>query len=158
MPDGLYDRDILIWSEQQADLLHRLAAGDDRVVGLIDWENVIHEIECVGRRELNEFYSSLLTALVLILSGTRRMRSDWWDKVCAALCDAEDRQSPSIRERTDLEDIYRGARQVVAAGDPDYARSLPEACPFTLDELLADPFDVLALVTKVDEAAAARNA
>lgn len=28
MPDGLYERDALAWSEQQADLLRRLAAGE----------------------------------------------------------------------------------------------------------------------------------
>jgi hypothetical protein len=28
MPDGLYERDILSWSEHQADLLRRLARGE----------------------------------------------------------------------------------------------------------------------------------
>ena len=28
MPDGLYERDALLWSEQQADLLRRLAEGE----------------------------------------------------------------------------------------------------------------------------------
>ncbi len=37
MPDGLYDSDTLIWSETQADLLRRLAAGE-RVDADIDWE------------------------------------------------------------------------------------------------------------------------
>ncbi len=28
MPDGLYERDILVWSQHQADLLRRLGAGN----------------------------------------------------------------------------------------------------------------------------------
>ena len=40
MPDGLHDSDVLIWSEQQADLLRRLAAGE-RVNDAVDWANVI---------------------------------------------------------------------------------------------------------------------
>jgi len=40
MPDSLYDTDILIWSERQADLLRRLAGGE-RLNETIDWEIVI---------------------------------------------------------------------------------------------------------------------
>lgn len=46
MPDDLYERDILIWSEQQADLLRRVARGE-RVNG-VDWAHVAEEIEDVG--------------------------------------------------------------------------------------------------------------
>ena len=35
-----YDTDILIWSERQAALLRRVAAGE-RVNDQVDWENVI---------------------------------------------------------------------------------------------------------------------
>lgn len=36
----LYEEDILTWSERQADLLRRLAAGE-RVNDQVDWENVV---------------------------------------------------------------------------------------------------------------------
>ena len=45
--NDLYDEDVLLWSEQQAALLRRLAAGE-RVNEQIDWENVIDEVESVG--------------------------------------------------------------------------------------------------------------
>ncbi len=48
MPDDMYDRDALVWSEQQAVLLARLARGE-RVNDAIDWPHVIEEIEDVGR-------------------------------------------------------------------------------------------------------------
>jgi Domain of unknown function DUF29 len=51
MPDDLYDRDILAWSEHQATLLRRAALGER--VNDIDWAHVVEEIEDVGLSELN---------------------------------------------------------------------------------------------------------
>ena len=48
----LYEEDVLLWSEQQAALLRRLAAGE-RVNEQIDWENVIDEVESVGSEQLH---------------------------------------------------------------------------------------------------------
>ena len=52
MPDNLYDTDILIWSEHQADLLRRLAHGE-RLNETIDWENLIEEVQDVGLSQLS---------------------------------------------------------------------------------------------------------
>jgi Domain of unknown function DUF29 len=57
-----YDTDILSWSERQASLLRRLAAGE-RVNEQIDWENVAEEVESVGRSELHRTESLLIQAL-----------------------------------------------------------------------------------------------
>src|SRR5438270_13014652 len=43
-----YDTDILTWSERQAALLRRIAAGE-RINDEVDWPNVVEEIESVGR-------------------------------------------------------------------------------------------------------------
>ena len=45
---GLYDEDIVLWSEQQADLLRRHAAGERANSADLDWENIVEEIESVG--------------------------------------------------------------------------------------------------------------
>jgi hypothetical protein len=50
MPEDLYQRDILIWSEHEADLLRRLARGE-RVTGA-DWAHATEEEE-VGFSERN---------------------------------------------------------------------------------------------------------
>ena len=44
---------ILVWSEQQAALLRRLGAGE-QVNDRIDWENVVEEIESVGRESCTQ--------------------------------------------------------------------------------------------------------
>jgi hypothetical protein len=57
IPD-LYDADILLWSEQQAELLRRRAAN------ALDWDNPAEEIEAVGRNELHAVMSHLRLALL----------------------------------------------------------------------------------------------
>jgi hypothetical protein len=50
--DDRYDADILLWSEQPAELLRRLAGGE-RVNDQVDWESVIDEVASVGREQLH---------------------------------------------------------------------------------------------------------
>ena len=49
----LYETDILLWSERQAELLRRHAAGERINDAAIDWPNIAEEIEDVGRSERN---------------------------------------------------------------------------------------------------------
>ncbi len=61
MPDDLYWDDILAWSERQAELLKRVAAGER--LNDVDWPNIIEEIESVGRSELRTCASTLGKAM-----------------------------------------------------------------------------------------------
>src|SRR3954452_3826498 len=65
MPDDLYDRDVLAWSEHQAGLLRRVARGER--VNEVDWEHVIEEIEDVGLSELHAVQSHLHQMMVHLL-------------------------------------------------------------------------------------------
>ena len=47
-----YETDVVAWSERQADLLRRMAAGE-RVNDQVDWENVVEEIESVGQSQID---------------------------------------------------------------------------------------------------------
>ena len=53
MPDDLYERDILAWSERQAELLRRVANGER--VNDVDWPHVVEEIADVGIRNSTPF-------------------------------------------------------------------------------------------------------
>ena len=57
----LYDTDILTWSERQAELLRRRAAGELVNDAEIDWPNVAEEIEAVGRTERRDMASHILS-------------------------------------------------------------------------------------------------
>ena len=153
MPDNLYDTDILIWSEHQADLLRRLAKGE-RLNDAIDWENVIDEVQTVGRSELNGCESLLRQALVhllkLHLTPKSRAASHWRGEVDTFLADARHRFSPLMRQRIELAALYAEALsrlRVEARGKQD--PRLPVACPFDLDDLLVAEPDIEALLAKV---------
>ncbi len=60
--NDLYETDILEWSEHQAALLRRLAAGE-RVDDHVDWENVVEEIESVGNEVVHAVSSRLMQAM-----------------------------------------------------------------------------------------------
>ena len=154
MPDGLYERDALLWSEQQAGLLRRLAAGE-RVNDAVDWVNVIEELHDVGLSQLKAVRSSLRQALVHLLKLHRWPESEsaghWRDEVIAFLTDARDRFSPSMRQRIDLDGLFAEAAYRVgqATDGSGEARRLPAGNPFTLEELLAERPDVAGLMGRV---------
>ncbi len=136
----LYDQDILVWSERQADLLRRLDAGqptNERP----DWSNIIEEIEDVGRSELHAVESLLAQALRHFLKAeawpASRDASTWRSDSIDFRAQARRRYTPSMRQRIDLAEIYADALEALPEFMDDIAPGpLPAPCPFTLDELL----------------------
>jgi len=62
-----YDTDILTWSERQAELLRRRAAGELVNEADLDWPNIAEEIESLGKtvaRELAGRVSAILIHLI----------------------------------------------------------------------------------------------
>jgi Domain of unknown function DUF29 len=138
----LYDEDILAWSEQQSDLLRRMAAGE-QVNERVDWENVAEEIESVGRGELRACQSLLMQALLHQLKMTAwpnsRYVPGWEEELIRFRQEAADAYSPSMRQRLEIDRIYKRALQRLPKhieGEPPLP--VPATCPVTLDELLAD--------------------
>jgi hypothetical protein len=143
MSDNLYDRDVLAWSQQQADLLRRLGRGER--VNDIDWTNVAEEIEDVGLSQLHSVESFLTLMLVHLLKlhafPDSQDAPHWRGEVVAFQRNLKRRFAPSMRQRLDLADLYTDAADQVRAQYP--AADLPPACPFTLDRLLKAPLEDL---------------
>ncbi|HME22635.1 MAG TPA: DUF29 family protein [Acetobacteraceae bacterium] len=59
----LYDTDIVTWSDYEAMLLRRVAAGE-RINDLVDWKNVIEEVESVGQSQIDAVESQLTLAFL----------------------------------------------------------------------------------------------
>lgn len=141
MPDDLYDRDILAWSQHQAELLRRVARGER--VNEVDWDHVVEEIEDVGLSELNAVRAYLRLTLVHLLKLRGWPASSacphWRLEVANFQAEADQRFVPSMRQRLDLPDIYRRALKQIdgATIDGTTAAPLPPDCPFSLDDLLA---------------------
>ena len=142
MSEQLYDTDVVLWSERQAELLRRVAAGE-RINDQVDWENVVEEIESVGRNELREVESLLVQALAHMLKAEAwplsRDAAHWHAEARRFRGDAAARFTPAMRQRLDISRIWRRAlRAVPDLVDGQGPLHIPAACPVTLDELLSE--------------------
>jgi hypothetical protein len=155
MADRLYDTDILVWSERQADLLRRLAAGE-RVNEGIDWPNVIEEVRDLGLSELRSCKSWIsLACLHLFKLQTAPGAADashWTTEIEAFLTQLQNHYTPSMRQRIEVAELYRVARRRFAQGDRDRLRGLPEECPYRLEDFLSEETTVADLLAKLSEA------
>ena len=142
----LYDDDILLWSEQQAAVLRRLAAGELVNEAELDWPNIAEEIESVGRSELHAVESHLVQALRHDLKAeawpTSRHTPHWRAEARGHRDEARQRYTPSMAQRIDVAKLYRRARRAM----PETIDGLPplpmdQTCPVSLEELLAEPPD-----------------
>jgi hypothetical protein len=116
---GLYDDDILLWSEHQAALLRRLASGEHVTDRDLDWPNISEEIEAVGRSELRACEALLLQAVVhrmkqMCWPGSTEV-PHWRGEEIRFRQEAADAFSPSMRSRIDMARIQRRALQRLPA-------------------------------------------
>ncbi len=138
----LYEDDILLWSEQQAELLRQHASAA-RENDAIDWPNLIEEIEDVGRSEFRAVESLLGQALRHMLKAEgwplARDAPNWRADAVDFRQQARRRFAPSMRQRIDLAAIYQDAlRTIPATVDGQSPLPLPAVCSMTLDELLTE--------------------
>jgi hypothetical protein len=134
-----YD-DAVLWSERQADLLRRLAAGE-RVNAEIDWANVIEEIESVGLSQVHAVQSLLTRAIehLLKIHGWPGLSADHWrHEATVFLLDANRRWSPAMAQRIALDEVYADALVLIrgqAAQRPP-VRAIPSTCLYAFADLI----------------------
>lgn len=136
----LYEEDILLWSQHQAALLRRIAAGEV-VNERPDWGNIIEEVESVGRSDLRAVQSLLRQALVHILKAQAWPNSlaapSWESDAWLFRAQARDAFSPAMRQHIDLVKLYSDAvRALPRSVDGQPPLPVPGQCRMTLDELL----------------------
>jgi hypothetical protein len=135
----LYEDDFPLWAERQAAIL-RAGRFDE-----LDLENLIEEVEDLGRRERDMVESRLETILEhllkLELSSAGRPRRGWLVTVDKQRTQLARKLTTTLRHHleTALPALYAGLRRPVARQlekdgvSPD---ALPVACPYTLDQVL----------------------
>ena len=138
-----YDTDILVWSEHQAELLRRRAAGELVNDAELDWPNIAEEIEDVGANRLHAVESLLVQALRHMLKAEAwplaRDAPSWRADAIDFRQQAQRRFVPSMRQRIDITQLYRQASRAIPEtidGEPPIP--IQSDIP-TLDELLAEP-------------------
>lgn len=139
-----YDTDILIWSEHQAELLRRRAAGELVNDAEMDWLNIAEEIGDVGRSELRSCRSLLRQALRHMLKAEAwplsRDAPTWRADAIDFRRQARDAFTPSMQQKIDVADLYADALAAMPEtidGQPPLP--VPDVCRVTLDELLGEP-------------------
>ena len=137
-----YDTDVVTWSEQQARLLRRHAAGDHADDDAIDWRNIVEEIESVGQSQVDAVESLLYQALLHELKAQAWPQSrdvdNWRGEARGFRAQARRKFRESMRQKLDIPGLYQDALEAL----PDSMDGRPplpvaRACPVTLDELLS---------------------
>ncbi len=140
-PKTLYDEDFYAWLRRQAELL-RVRRFDE-----LDLDNLIEEIEALGRSERRAVESRVQLILVHLLklacSPAQEPRRGWLRTVLIHRHQLHDQLTPTLRRHLAgrLSRLYAHARRLAALEletdgiEPD---QLPLHCPFSLDEILDD--------------------
>jgi hypothetical protein len=144
----LYDSDVVEWSERQADLLRRVAAGE-AVNEKPDWLNIAEEIDALGKNQGRELVSRIAVILVHLIkiqaspaveprAGWRETVRQQRDEIERLLADA-----PSLRVR--IPGIVAGetvrARSRAAASLADNGEApliIIDEATFSADQVLGD--------------------
>jgi hypothetical protein len=139
-----HDTDFHGWTQEQAEILRKTPQVDPR----LDTANLAEEIEDMGRAEILAISSLLRQTLIHLLKSAiepdSQAATHWFDEIVAFQGDAVLAFSPGLKQRLDLEKIWRVAcngatRSLTKHGV--VVRQLPSTCPFSLDDLLDPEFD-----------------
>ena len=136
----LYDQDFLAWTRDQADALRRRSANE------LDWENLLEEVECLGKQQRSELRNHLIILLVHLLKWRlqpdRRSRS--WALTIAEQRRESERmvvENPSLKAELDdlLESAYRIARLRAARQSRLSIKAFPDDNPFDWQGVMSEP-------------------
>nr|WP_113891003.1 DUF29 domain-containing protein [Roseiarcus fermentans] len=138
---ALYDSDFYAWSREQVDLLRagRLAQADI--------EHIAEEIDSMGRTEKRELVSRLEVLMLHLLKGRYQpdKRGPSWEASIRVQRDRiEDHldDNPSLRPLLPqaIATAHRRARLDAVAETGLLEATFPEACPWTVEQVLDDGF------------------
>jgi hypothetical protein len=137
----LYDQDYCQWLTQTAELLK------EKKFTQLDLENLIEEIESLGKSEKRAIESNLIVVILHLLKWRYQpsMRSNSWKssirehrrRVQRLLTD-----SPSLKNHLSsaLADCYLAAKKQASDETGLSLLAFPEECPFSLAESLDEDF------------------
>lgn len=154
----LYEEDIVLWSERQADALRTLRDRRD-LPNDLDLHNIIEEIESVGRSQLDaveSFLTQLFIHLAKLAAEPEALAGRHWRaEVLNFRKRVAKRLAPSMRRLIDIGDVWRDAIDVARAQADEalglrYER-LYDQQPPTLDEIVDRDLAVDELVARFSD-------
>jgi hypothetical protein len=137
--DTLYDRDFYAWVQQQVALLKA------RQFDALDLDNLIEEVESIAREERHLLWHRFRTLLTHLVA--------WWGEIPARSIQW---QGVIATQRQELQDILDDSLSLAPialeelaeawtlvrtqSAEQWYNAAFPEACPWTLDQVLDEDF------------------
>ena len=138
----VYERDVVLWSERTVELL-RQGRFDE-----LDLENLIDEVDDLGKRERDRRLSSIRLIMHHLLKWEyqpdRRSRS-WAKTIQRERVNVQSylEDTPSLVRMIDkqwIEKSYKIARRYAAIETDLALKKFPESCPYTWQQILNDDF------------------
>ena len=152
---GLYDQDFYSWTQRQAEALRALPRQPSVDLAPLDISNVAEEIEDLGKGDLREVVSYLrlvVQHLVKLQAAPgSRDAAHWHSEAVNCQLMARGTFSPSMCRLVEVDDIWTGGCRAAGRFLKDQGARDPsrDACPFTLDDLLAAEFDVESATARI---------
>ena len=153
----LYDDDIVLWSEQQAEIIRRLGATRRDLPNELDLENVAEEIEDVGKSELGRVESFIELVLAHLIKAASAPDAapfrKWGKEVRLFRAQLLKNLTRSMRAKVNMDELWQLARlradvDLTSEGD-EILPSLPVASPFSLDDLTGAEFNFEVAVARI---------
>jgi len=139
-----HDVDFYQWTQEQAALLRAMSCDSCP----LDLDNLAEEIEDMGRDEIREISSLLRQTIAHLLKTVidpdTASANHWFDEIIAFQGDAVLAFSPGLKQRLDLQKIWRVACNGATRSLEKHGvavPALPENCPLSLEVLLDPEFD-----------------
>ena len=136
---NLYEQDFLSWIEAQAQALK------DRQVAALDWDNLVEEIESMGRSQRNELKSRLRVLLMHLIKWhwqPEKRSTSWHLTIREQRTALEDllEMSPSLKPSIPvvLPKVWEDASKNAALETGLDRAAFPVACPWPAEDFLAD--------------------
>jgi Domain of unknown function DUF29 len=143
----LYDEDFLSWTDVQVAELRKLASLPE-LSNAMDWENLIEEVETLGRSEISSVRNKIEVALEHILKAYCDPDSlsvmQWRKETDGFLDQARDDYRKSMHQRLDVEALWKRAGRSAFRQLEGYVQFIPpgivSTCPFSLEQLIDERF------------------
>ena len=134
-----YESDLYEWTKEQADALRRRASN------ALDWDNLAEEIESLGNSNIDQIESRLENLILHLLKWKYQpecRRGSWR----GSIFEARRRIARVIKKNPSLQsypaeylpEAYPVSRERALLETGLYR--LPDACPWTIEQVLADDF------------------
>ncbi|MBO0348201.1 DUF29 domain-containing protein [Phormidium pseudopriestleyi FRX01] len=136
----LYEIDEYLWLAETVKFLRKNRLKD------LDLDNLIEELESLGKRDFNQIKSLLRQIIIhlLLLQYWReeydRSHRNWKGEITAFRADLSDRLTTTLENKLNqnLASIYQTALKVVLQKTGLSQDTIPENCPYSFEQLLDD--------------------